>query len=331
MEQEMVRVSLGTAILLDLKEGNLKVKPTTAYIMVGENCQNNCSFCTQARDSTSKADLLGRVTWPEYQFKDVLEALKDAEKDDLRRICLQCLNDPIHLTGLPSMVQRLHDASELPISVSIGPLGVDRSNDLKRSGADRVGIALDGASPAIFDAIKGKDVGNPHTWGSTWRALDDAVSVFGKDNVSTHIIVGMGETDRDVFDTMVKARDTGITVSLFSYTPMKGTSFSGEPPSIERYRALQLMRCSIMGSGSTEGFEFSASGKLISIDIDRIMLEGSSKDAFRTRGCPDCNRPYYNERPRGPMYNYPYSVEDEERKKGIEEAVRYIDGPTSTL
>ncbi|MCW3977503.1 MAG: radical SAM protein, partial [Candidatus Bathyarchaeota archaeon] len=24
-----------------------------------------------------------------------------------------------------------------------------------------------------------------------------------------------------------------------------------------------------------------------------------------TSGCPGCNRPYYNERPGGPLYNYP--------------------------
>jgi biotin synthase len=26
---------------------------------------------------------------------------------------------------------------------------------------------------------------------------------------------------------------------------------------------------------------------------------------FVTSGCPGCNRPYYNERPGGPLYNYP--------------------------
>ena len=26
---------------------------------------------------------------------------------------------------------------------------------------------------------------------------------------------------------------------------------------------------------------------------------------FITSGCPDCNRPYYNEKPGGPLYNYP--------------------------
>ena len=29
---------------------------------------------------------------------------------------------------------------------------------------------------------------------------------------------------------------------------------------------------------------------------------------FQTPGCPGCNRPYYNERPGGPMYNYPHPL-----------------------
>jgi biotin synthase len=34
----------------------------------------------------------------------------------------------------------------------------------------------------------------------------------------------------------------------------------------------------------------------------QIIQQGTP---FCTSGCPECNRPYYNERPGGPMYNYP--------------------------
>jgi biotin synthase len=36
--------------------------------------------------------------------------------------------------------------------------------------------------------------------------------------------------------------------------------------------------------------------------LQRIVETGTP---FLTSGCPGCNRPYYNERPGGPLYNYP--------------------------
>jgi len=34
-----------------------------------------------------------------------------------------------------------------------------------------------------------------------------------------------------------------------------------------------------------------------------------------TSGCPNCNRPYYNEKPSGPIYNYPRPLKKEEIAK----------------
>jgi len=45
-------------------------------------------------------------------------------------------------------------------------------------------------------------------------------------------------------------------------------------------------------------------------------------EPFVTSGCPGCNRPYYNEKPGGPLYNYPRQplpeeISEIERQIGI--------------
>ena len=61
----------------------------------------------------------------------------------------------------------------------------------------------------------------------------------------------------------------------------------------------------------------------MSFDVDgRITDFGAEKETLRrvvetgkpflTSGCPDCNRPFYNEKPSGPIYNYPRSIRPEE-------------------
>jgi biotin synthase len=49
-------------------------------------------------------------------------------------------------------------------------------------------------------------------------------------------------------------------------------------------------------------------------ELARLLVDG---EAFRTSGCPGCNRPYYNERPGGPMYNYARPLTPDEAQAAI--------------
>ena len=67
-------------------------------------------------------------------------------------------------------------------------------------------------------------------------------------------------------------------------------------------------------------------GKIGSVKISSSVLENvlSSGKPFQTSGCPDCNRPFYNERPGGPIYNYPYPLNKDETKDVKDELKRYL-------
>jgi biotin synthase len=63
-------------------------------------------------------------------------------------------------------------------------------------------------------------------------------------------------------------------------------------------------------------------GVLTGINIPAHELKNRLVDgiAFETSGCPDCNRPYYNERPGGIMYNYPRRLTRTEVEQAIAES-----------
>jgi len=52
---------------------------------------------------------------------------------------------------------------------------------------------------------------------------------------------------------------------------------------------------------------FDERGCLVDFGVSRVLVLKVIKTGypFITSGCPGCNRPYYNESPRGPLYNYP--------------------------
>ncbi|MEA3559419.1 MAG: radical SAM protein [Candidatus Thermoplasmatota archaeon] len=320
MSNAIIRPSIGTAMLLNLRKGDLPNPPTTAYLMIGDECSNNCGFCTQAREASGSGEMLSRVSWPSFGKEEVINALARSKEMGIGRVCLQCLNDPAMVKDLPSLIGEISKSSGLPISVSISSMAPEYLASLREAGADRVGIAVDAGSKELFDRIKGKGVGNPYDWDDIWRSMEDAVQIFGWGKVSTHLIIGMGESDRNVFDVMKRSRDTGVLLSLFAYTPMEGTDLKLDPPPLVRYRAMQFMRHCVIASGSTFGFEFD-DGRLTGIPS---VLDDAPGSAFMTRGCPNCNRPYYNERPRGPMYNYPRELTRKEHEDALEMVREYI-------
>ncbi len=304
----MIRISYGTAIKMGLKKGRMDAEPTTAYIMLGERCQSNCAFCAQRRDAP-RSNYLSRIIWIPYPV-DVLSKMRG-----FSRICFQTLDYPEVVDDLLRIIPIL---PSIPVSVSIVPISRDDMIRLKNAGVDTISIALDAANKEVFDEVKGKNVGNRFTWEGHWKALRIAIEVF--ENVNTHLIVGLGENDEDLINVMLKLREMNISVALFSYMPI----FGGKMPDVGRYRAIQLSRY-LMFKGYTDFFRI-RDGKMISIEIPKEEMKNVYRGIpFLTSGCPGCNRPFYNERPGGMIYNYPYLPDENTVKKIMNELRNYAE------
>ena len=316
---ESVRVSIGSAIVMGLRKGRLDAKPTTAYILMCRNkkCSANCSFCPQARESKGRADMLSRVIWPQFPTKQVVDGLENATKSGvLKRVCIQSLNYPEAFDDVLRLVREIRSKVEAPISVSCKPLDKQKMKQWAEAGVNRVSIALDAATENIFDRIKGKDVGGPYLWERQRKALNEAVEVFGMASVSTHLIVGLGETEKEICQTIQWCTDLGVYPGLFAFTPIPGTSLENRaPPSLGSYRRVQLAHHVLTHKQSRfENMTFDNNGWLTDFGVSKkLALETiDSGEPFLTSGCPGCNRPYYNERPGGPLYNYPRHLLPEE-------------------
>ena len=302
----MIRLSYGTAVKMGLKEGKMLAEPTTAYIMLGEKCISNCSFCAQRRDNRREG-YLSRVLWLPYP-EEVLSKLKG-----FSRVCFQTLDYPEVVDDLISLLPLL---PPIPVSVSIVPISEVDMERLKNAGVETISIALDAATKEIFDEVKGYKVGNRFTWEGHWKALENATKIF--DSVNTHLIVGLGESDESLYDVMERLSNMGISIALFAFMPI----FWGKQPPLQRYRVIQLMRYLLFkGYRNFADFE---NEKIVEIRVPekerRNIMRGLP---FLTSGCPGCNRPFYNERPGGEIYNYPFLPRKDLAKKLIGECKDY--------
>jgi len=235
----------------------------------------------------------------------------------LQRVCLQVINYPGFLEDTLSLVSHFKGTG-LPISVDTCPVGVSGLKRLKDAGVKRVSIPLDGATPEVFNRIKGAGVGGPYRWETHMATLREAVQVFGEGNVGSNLIVGLGETEREAAQLVQTLKDMGVITVLFAFTPLEGTRLSGVPqPPLDAYRRIQAARHLIdRGTVRAEEMSLDESGRITGfgpVDLAEALGDGA---AFMTTGCPGCNRPFYNERPSGPFYNYPRPLtEDEVREE----------------
>ncbi|MFX0009078.1 MAG: radical SAM protein [Candidatus Hermodarchaeota archaeon] len=329
---EKIRVSIGSAAVLGLYQTEMfKDFPTTCYVMtyIKGHCIANCGFCPQARESKSSIEKLSRITWPIFPFKDFLTKLTYLPvKKRFKRICIQTLNYPNNFEDLIEIVSMIKKNVNIPISIAVPPMSREKLQDLKLKGVERVGIALDGASATIFEKVKGTGVNGPYKWEHHFKVLKEAIEIFSNGCVTTHIIIGLGESEKEVLELVEKLNTLQIRVSLFAFAPIKGTHLENlEPPELLIFRKLQLGWFLLMNNIlDLENIIFNSKDEIIKFNLNKKelwnIIEGSN--VFETSGCPGCNRPYYTSKPTGPIYNYPRKLSIAEKEEIFNQIMTYV-------
>jgi biotin synthase len=323
---EYIQTSLAASLTLGFQPGsfhrNAKLKGLNLLLHYDEGCLGKCHFCglSKSRQEGPKGKTFIRVDWPLYPLEEIIEGTKG--KDQIHRVCISMITHPKALEDTLYVIQRLRKETDLFISVLISPTLIRHKDSLvamRKAGADRVGIAIDAATPQLFDQLRGKGVGGPHQWDHYWDVTDMVVSVFGRFYVGIHLIVGLGETEKEMVEAIQRGQDVGAYTHLFSFFPEKGSPMEKHSsPPLDQYRRIQLARWIINESlGSAGGMKFDENGRVIDfgMDIESLIQIG---EPFMTSGCPGrdgkvaCNRPYGNERPSSPIRNFPFMPEPED-------------------
>jgi biotin synthase-related radical SAM superfamily protein len=306
-----VHVSIGTAAVLGLADLPMDAAPTTAYLMLGGRCLMSCHFCAQARDSQASSLNLSRVTWPEYDLDLVVQRLaKAAEQGSLCRACLQVTVAAGAFAQSLATLQAVKAVSDLPFDLAILPRDLDQVRQLLNAGADHVGFGLDAACERVFQQIKGG------SWERSLALIEGTAHAF-PGRAAVHLIVGLGETEHEMAERIQWAHDLGVVAGLFAFTPVRGTRLAHlPPPELAAYRRLQAARWLIVHDlMRVEELAFDERGQLVRMGAS-LPRHGQP---FQTSGCPGCNRPFYNEQPGGPLYNYPRPLTVEEAARALME------------
>ena len=296
----MIKLSAGTAAVMGLSGSRMDVFPTTAYLLSGNSCTMKCSFCPQGIGKSETLNRLGRITWPEHSWDEINEGFLAARSRGVKRVCLQSVRDRDGIKTLLKNVSAIKKISSLPLSLSAWVKDHEEAAALIKAGVDRISISLDVVNPDAHKKIKGGSLAD-----RLELLLDCAYRLPGR--MSTHLICGLGESEKETIGLINQLVKNDITVALFAFIPLKGTPLAGaKQPDLDSYRRIQaayyLLREKKIDYSSISFLnERLVSYGLLQSELLKYLENGL---AFQTSGCMDCNRPYYNERPGGIIYNY---------------------------
>jgi biotin synthase len=337
---EYVQMSTAAAITLGVTDGRMYrcecTRCLNLLLTYPEGCRANCAYCGLARHREAERDYADRnfirVDWPAVPMDTVVDIVaKDGENSPFHRMCISMITHPRSDDDTVAVLKKWTakiDPDTMPVSILSNPttMGRDDVRNLRDLGADIFTVALDAATPALFDRTRGKGVQSPHKWSKYWEVLLDARDVFGPGKFGAHIIVGMGETEHEVLQLVQELVDLGGHSHMFCFFPEDGSLMDHLPATPrDQWRRVQLARYLIdYRDVRIEHMKFDEQGRVTGFglpqgELDEVIDAGL---AFRTSGCPGkfaedisaCDRPY-GDSPPSDIASFPFQPKRKDVKK----------------
>ncbi len=328
---EYVQLSTAAAMTLGIMPGRMHrcgcTRCLNLLLTYPEGCRANCAYCGLARHREAERDYADRnfirVDWPAVPLEQVIDIVaRDPAASPFHRMCISMITHPRSDADTVAVLEawtRRIDPGAIPVSILSNPTTMERADvvRLKDLGAEIFTVALDAATPAIFERTRGKGVQSPHKWEKYWEILLAARDVFGPRRFGAHVIIGMGETEAEALALVQRIVDLGGHSHLFCFFPERGSLMDHLPATPrDQWRRVQLARYLIDYAGArVERMRFDEQGRVVDYgvpagELDRIVREGV---AFRTSGCPGkfrddvsaCDRPY-GDSPPSDIASYPF-------------------------
>ncbi len=241
---KMIEQNGDVVILKDNKElvrGNIDPVvahcPEQTYITISEQCMYDCKFCSV----------------PKFQGKiktldEVLAIIEKVKKEGkLTTIAFTSGVATTPENEIDRVVEYVKAVKKynVPIGVAVYPTK-DSSQRLRDAGVTEVKYNVETMDREIFEQVCSGRKGQSLDFILT--SLRDAVRVFGKNRVSSNIIIGLGETDECVKKGVEYLATMGVIAVLrpITISPYRKGEISATRPSAERLLRLTKMTHEIL-------------------------------------------------------------------------------------
>jgi radical SAM protein (TIGR04043 family) len=201
-----------------------------------ESRKKTCQFCAIGQSLAAGRTIAHKSP---SQLAEVAEAA----------VRLDGVKHMVMTTGTPNATDRgaqilcesalaIRAAVDLPLQAQCEPPDDDRwFQRMQDAGIDTLGMHLEVVTPALRERIMPGKAQVPIS--RYMQAFEASVQVFGKGQVSTYILAGLGDTTESILEISEKLLALGVYPFVVPFVPISGTPLEDHPaPSAEFMQAL---------------------------------------------------------------------------------------------
>ncbi len=139
----------------------------------------------------------------------------------------------------------VRDAAGLPVHVQLmPPVSRDRLMELREARVETIGIHRESFDEAVLERVAPAKAAVPAA--AYFEAWEEAVEVFGRNQVSSFLLMGLGESVGGLLEGCERLAALGVYPYLVPFRPIPGTPLAGRLPlapaaAKERYREAALV------------------------------------------------------------------------------------------
>lgn len=185
-----------------------------------------CQFCSIGQSLAAGKTIAHKTP---QQLAEVAKAA--VELDGVRHMVMTTGTPATHDRGatvLCDSVRAVKAVVDLPIQVQCEPpKDLHCLDELKKAGADALGLHLEVINPDVRRRIMPSK--SNITVDEYMRAFAHAVPLFGRGQVSTYILAGLGDTQEEILALCTQLIALGVYPFVVPFVPIAGTALEHHP------------------------------------------------------------------------------------------------------
>lgn len=191
-----------------------------------ESRKKTCQFCSIGQSLAAKRTIAHKTP---QQLAEVARAA----------VLLDGVKHMVLTTGTPNATDRgarvlvdsvfaIKAAIDIPVQVQCEPPDDDQwFHRMKAAGVDTLGMHLEAVTQEVRERIMPGKASVPLS--RYMSAFEAAVGVFGRGQVSTYILAGLGDTREAILDMCAQLLALGVYPFVVPFVPISGTPLEGHP------------------------------------------------------------------------------------------------------
>lgn len=206
--------------------------PEQLFFLLHKDCSSGCLFCplTYNRNYTP-------YTWDKIQQKICQNIPFNITSISFTTACATSKTQDELVDEIATFAIKAKKliGKDIPLGASLKTPSKNQLLRLKKAGISEMRLNLE-----TYNVELAKYIMPNKNINDILYSIEQAVSIFGKEKVSSNIIVGLGETDENVLDGVNRLAEIGALATLYPYDSIGILDNQFKRPSAERIYNLAL-------------------------------------------------------------------------------------------